>query len=141
MTRFSPRSRMRFGNASGPTNSRDGSAGIQYWRNRFPIGVPGPTRQMSSFSSVDNTHFPRFLDIAAVHQCAAELIIGSNLGRKAVVVERSAVAQFCCTLVRYRPPDRSVSRVTLAKRGMSTANSQIGDNGVTDGLQCDTRDP
>ena len=29
----------------------DSMAGIQYWRMNLPIGVPGPVRQISSFSS------------------------------------------------------------------------------------------
>ena len=47
--RFSPSSRTRSGGQSGEGSSSERSAGIQYWRIRLPIGVPGPTRQRISF--------------------------------------------------------------------------------------------
>src|ERR1700687_1123513 len=40
--------RMRTGVPSGSGNSLERSAGSQKRRNRFPIGVPGPTRVMVS---------------------------------------------------------------------------------------------
>ena len=45
--RFSPSRRRRTGGQSGDGSSSDSSAGIQYWRMRSPIGVPGPTRHSS----------------------------------------------------------------------------------------------
>ena len=48
--RFSPRSRMRIGGPSG-VRSSGVIAGIQYSRSRLPIGVPGPTRHISSLSA------------------------------------------------------------------------------------------
>ena len=50
--RFSPSSRTRSGGQSGAGSSSDRIAGIQYWRMRLPIGVPGPTRHRSSLSSL-----------------------------------------------------------------------------------------
>src|SRR5205823_3582704 len=47
---FSPRSIRRRGGQSGDGSSSDRTAGIQYSRNMFPIGVPGPTRHKSSLS-------------------------------------------------------------------------------------------
>jgi hypothetical protein len=49
--KFSPRSLSLTGGQSGAGNSLGMSAGIQYWRMKLPIGVPGPTRHMYSFSS------------------------------------------------------------------------------------------
>src|SRR5215204_4182606 len=48
---FSPSNSTRIGSESGPDSSEDKTAGTQYSRIRLPIGVPGPTRQSSSFSS------------------------------------------------------------------------------------------
>src|SRR5579864_3442398 len=48
---FSPKSRTRTGSLSGAGTSDDSMPGIQYWRMNSPIGVPGPVRQMNSFSS------------------------------------------------------------------------------------------
>ena len=42
------------GGPSGSAISRESSAGIQYMRIALPIGVPWPTRVMSSFSSRDS---------------------------------------------------------------------------------------
>jgi len=50
--RRSPRSISRTGSRSA-TSSDDRQAGIQYWRIRAPIGVPGPTRVSSSFSACE----------------------------------------------------------------------------------------
>src|SRR2546426_5674696 len=52
--RFSPSSRTRTGAPSRSGSSLDIRAGIQYWRNRFPVGVSRPTRQSSSLSSLDS---------------------------------------------------------------------------------------
>src|SRR5918992_3852548 len=49
--RFSPSKRTRSGGPSGAGSSEDMRAGIQYWRMRSPMGVPGPTRVSSAFSS------------------------------------------------------------------------------------------
>ena len=53
--RFSPSSRMRSGGQSGDGSSSERTAGIQYWRMRSPMGVPGPTRH-SSFVVLDAQH-------------------------------------------------------------------------------------
>ena len=47
----SPSRSTRTGSLSGAGSSDDSTAGIQYSRMSAPIGVPGPTRVMSSFSS------------------------------------------------------------------------------------------
>src|SRR5689334_22736666 len=47
--RSSPRSRIRRGQPSA-SSSEETKAGSQYWRIRFPMGVPGPTRQRTSLS-------------------------------------------------------------------------------------------
>src|SRR5262250_693894 len=52
--RFSPRRRTRMGGPSGSGSSAEINAGIQYSRIRFPIGVPRPTRQSSSLSSLES---------------------------------------------------------------------------------------
>jgi hypothetical protein len=49
--RFSLRRRMRRGGQSGEGNSALWTAGIQYWRMRLPIGVPGPQRVIISLSA------------------------------------------------------------------------------------------
>src|SRR5215831_14035713 len=49
--RSSPSSRTRTGGPSGSAISRASNAGIQYLRIALPIGVPGDTRVISSFSS------------------------------------------------------------------------------------------
>ena len=49
-TRSSPSSLTRTGGQSGSAISHDRQAGIQYRRIALPIGVPGPTRVISSFS-------------------------------------------------------------------------------------------
>src|SRR3954447_7916639 len=49
-TRSSPSSLTRTGGESGSAISHDRQAGIQYRRIALPIGVPGPTRVISSFS-------------------------------------------------------------------------------------------
>src|SRR5690606_19034052 len=41
---------MRTGGQSGAGSSSERMAGIQYWRMRLPMGVPGPTLQSSSLS-------------------------------------------------------------------------------------------
>src|SRR5262245_1290838 len=46
------------GGPSASGSSLDMSAGIQYWRIRFPIAVPGPTRQSSSLSSFESIAVP-----------------------------------------------------------------------------------
>ena len=56
--RFSPRSRTRTGAPSRSGSSLVMSAGIQYWRNRAPVGVPGPTLQSSSLSSLESIGGP-----------------------------------------------------------------------------------
>src|SRR6184192_2368123 len=56
--RFSPRSRTRTGAPSRSGSSLVMSAGIQYWRNRAPVGVPGPTLQSSSLSSLESMWVP-----------------------------------------------------------------------------------
>ena len=50
-TRSSPRMRTRTGAQSGSGSSDDDSTGCQYRRISSPIGVPGPTRVIVSFSS------------------------------------------------------------------------------------------
>ena len=50
--RFSPSRRTRTGGQSGAGSSLVSRAGIQYCRMRSPIGVPDPTRQSSSLSSL-----------------------------------------------------------------------------------------
>ena len=47
----SPSSMTRTWGQSGWGSSLESIPGIQYWRIMFPMGVPGPTRQISSFSS------------------------------------------------------------------------------------------
>src|SRR5579859_2531413 len=47
----SPRSSTRTGSESGCGNSDESIAGTQYSRIRLPIGVPGPTRVISTLSS------------------------------------------------------------------------------------------
>src|SRR6185369_6539170 len=49
-TRSSPSYLTRTGGQSGSAISRDRQAGIQYRRIALPIGVPGSTRVISSFS-------------------------------------------------------------------------------------------
>src|SRR5262247_2166331 len=56
--RFSPRRRTRTGAPSRSGSSLDMSAGIQYWRTRVPTGVPDPTRQRSSLSSLESMAVP-----------------------------------------------------------------------------------
>ncbi len=46
----SPRSLTRRGGPSGAGSSCELTAGIQYWRIRSPMGVPGPTLHISSLS-------------------------------------------------------------------------------------------
>ena len=53
-TRSSPSSRTRTGGQSGSAAPSASSAGIQYRRIVSPIGVPGPTRVISSLSSRDS---------------------------------------------------------------------------------------
>src|SRR5262245_22697043 len=53
-TRSSPRSRTFFGGQSGAGSSEEGMHGIQYWRRRLPMGVPRPTRHISSLSSLES---------------------------------------------------------------------------------------
>src|SRR2546428_5469856 len=55
--RFSPRSRTRTGAPSRSGSSLDMRAGIQYCRSMAPTGVPGPTRQSSSLSSLESIAF------------------------------------------------------------------------------------
>src|SRR2546428_435590 len=55
--RFSPRSRTRTGAPSRSGSSLDMRAGIQYCRSMAPTGVPGPTRQSSSLSSLESFAF------------------------------------------------------------------------------------
>src|SRR3989442_1867875 len=52
--RFSPSRRTRTGGQSGPGSSLEVKTGIQYCRMRSPVGVPGPTRQSSSLSSLES---------------------------------------------------------------------------------------
>src|SRR5262245_67709 len=53
-TRFSPSRRTFLGGRSGSGSAEEGKHGIQYWRSRSPIGVPGPTRHRSSLSSLES---------------------------------------------------------------------------------------
>src|SRR5262245_28237164 len=53
-TRFSPSRRTFLGGPSGSGRADEGRHGIQYWRSRSPIGVPGPTRHRSSLSSLES---------------------------------------------------------------------------------------
>src|SRR5439155_10387993 len=55
--RFSPRRRTRASAPSRSDSSLDMSAGIQYWRSKAPTGVPDPTRQSSSLSSLESMLF------------------------------------------------------------------------------------
>src|SRR5215216_3477018 len=48
----SPSSMTRKGGQSGAGSSSERTAGIQYWRMRLPITVPGPIRHMTSLSSM-----------------------------------------------------------------------------------------
>src|SRR5262245_18665033 len=50
-TKSSPRSLMRSGRPPGSCKWDVGTTGIQYWRNKLPIAVAGPTRVSVSFSS------------------------------------------------------------------------------------------
>src|SRR3984957_10515101 len=59
-TNFSPNSIKRIGSPS-DTSSDDRQAGIQNSRNRFPIGVPRPTRVSSSFSSAEIIFIPHLV--------------------------------------------------------------------------------
>ena len=43
-------SMMRTGGQSGEGSSSERMAGIQYWRIKSPMGVPGPMRQRYSLS-------------------------------------------------------------------------------------------
>src|SRR5262245_6846285 len=54
ITRSSPSRRTFFGGPSGVGSAEEGRHGIQYWRIRSPIGVPGPTRHRSSLSSLES---------------------------------------------------------------------------------------
>jgi hypothetical protein len=47
----SPSSSTRTGSESGSASSEESMAGTQYSRIRLPMGVPGPTRVISSLSS------------------------------------------------------------------------------------------
>src|SRR5579872_6279548 len=64
--RSSPRSRTRSGSLSARGSSSDLAAGIQYWRIRSPIGVPGPMRVRYSLSCLLSMRLP-----AALHAYAA----------------------------------------------------------------------
>src|SRR5215813_12023675 len=50
-TKSSPRSLIRIGLPPGSFRCDVGTTGIQYWRNKLPIAVAGPTRVKVSFSS------------------------------------------------------------------------------------------
>src|SRR5262247_930873 len=50
-TKSSPSSLTRRGLPPGSLKCAVGTTGSQYWRNRLPIGVAGPTRVKVSFSS------------------------------------------------------------------------------------------
>src|SRR5213594_956322 len=67
--RFSPRSRTRTGAPSRSGSSLVMRAGIQYWRSRSPVGVPRPTRQSSSLSSLESIALPPVLDWPACLLC------------------------------------------------------------------------
>src|SRR4029453_10217754 len=67
--RFSPRSRTRTGAPSRSGSWLVMSAGIQYWRRRSPVGVPRPTRQSSSLSSLESITLPPVLDSPARLLC------------------------------------------------------------------------
>src|SRR3546814_13658284 len=51
-TRRSPQTSTGKGTLSGSGRSDESITGSQYWRNALPIGATGPTRQVSSFSSL-----------------------------------------------------------------------------------------
>src|SRR5579871_4790198 len=92
-TSSSPSSFTRTGGPSGLGSSVESSAGVQYCRMSSPIGVPGPTRVSSSFSSFDSIrrlllHLP-IVDVPA-HQRVEGLRVDARDGRRVgrnVVVE------------------------------------------------------
>jgi hypothetical protein len=55
-TRSSPRSFNRNGLPPGSARCSTGTTGSQYWRNKFPVSVPGAIRLKASFSS--RVNFP-----------------------------------------------------------------------------------
>ena len=67
---------MRTGSESGVGTSEDNIAGTQYSRMKLPIGVPGPTRVISSFSSCFNmcSILLRFGRGHRIHELFADLL-------------------------------------------------------------------
>src|SRR5438093_3971444 len=73
--RFSPSSRTRTGAPSRSGNSLDIRAGIQYWRNKFPVGVSRPTRQSSSLSSLESIVVSLFVGARLRHRRRAHVAL------------------------------------------------------------------
>src|SRR5581483_10941671 len=119
MTSFSPRSIMRLGAQSGDGNSVDGSAGIQYCRISSPIGVPRPTRQISSLFSLDSMrHSPGAGDCRPRNN----VILFHILHREAYATsEAVGNAKFC----RWSILIVTLARATLAPKDFSAGRQTV----------------
>src|SRR5262249_9102103 len=125
--RFSPRRRARTGAPSADDSSLDVNTGIEYCRMRSPIGVPGPTRQSSSLSSLESIALPLPCRTSAKgrHDLAGKELHRAQHTRVLDVAEPEAA-------VEVRDPHQLPDAPDLADAGVRRADDEEAVEEVVD---------